>query len=80
MKTLKQEKTMNLTYKESLEELTEIVRDIESETIAVDELAAKVKRAAELIDFCQNKLRNTDVEVKKILASMEAKNADEISL
>jgi exodeoxyribonuclease VII small subunit len=71
---------MNITYKEALAELTEIVRDIENENIAVDELAIKVKRAAELIDFCQHKLRNTDVEVKKILAGMEAKSADEISL
>jgi len=42
----------------------------------VDELATKVKRAAELIDYCQTKLKSTDAEVKKILAQMEAKSKD----
>ena len=64
----------DLNYKNALDELTQIAAAIEDESIAVDELALKVKRAAELIDFCQTKLKNTDSEVKKILAQMEAKS------
>lgn len=63
----------NLNYSSALEELTEIAEAIENESISVDELATKVKRAATLIEFCQAKLKNTDDEVKKILTQMEAK-------
>lgn len=68
--------SQNLNYKDALAELSEIAEAIEKESISVDELATKVKRAAELIDFCQAKLKNTDAEVKKILAQMEAKTKD----
>jgi len=66
--------SQSLNYKDALNELSEIAAAIENESISVDELATKVKRAAELIDFCQTKLKNTDAEVKKILAQMEAKS------
>lgn len=56
-----------MTYESAYAELAEIAGDIENETISVDELAAKVKRAAELISFCQNKLRTTETEVNKII-------------
>jgi len=37
----------------------------------VDQLAQKVKRASELITFCQGKLRSTETEVNNIIAQME---------
>ena len=66
--------SQDLNYKDALNELSQIATAIENESISVDELATKVKRAAELIDFCQTKLKSTDAEVKKILAQMEAKS------
>ena len=60
-----------LTYEVAKTELTAISKEIESEEISVDELAAKVKRASELIDFCQAKLKNTEEEVNKIISRME---------
>lgn len=60
-----------LTYEAAAAELTAIAREIENETISVDELAAKVKRASELIAFCQAKLKSTEAEVTKIISSME---------
>lgn len=60
-----------LTYEAALTELTAISKEIESETISVDELASKVKRASELIEFCQAKLKNTEEEVNKIISRME---------
>lgn len=60
-----------LTYEAALAELTAISKEIESETISVDELASKVKRASELIEFCQAKLKNTEEEVNKIISRME---------
>lgn len=62
-----------LTYENSYKELAQIAREIESSSVSVDVLAQKVKRASELIDFCQNKLRSTETEVNKIIAHMEQK-------
>ena len=61
------------TYESAFKELQQIARDIETETVSVDVLAEKVKRAAELITYCQNKLRSTEVEVAKIIEQMETK-------
>lgn len=62
---------LTLTYEEAYAELAEIARAIETESISVDVLAEKVKRAAELITYCQNKLRSTESEVTKIITQMD---------
>lgn len=63
--------TTNLTYEKAYNELTEIAQEIETESVSVDVLAEKVKRASELIEFCQTKLRATETEVNKIIKQME---------
>jgi exodeoxyribonuclease VII small subunit len=60
-----------LTYEEAYRELAAIAKEIESESVSVDVLAQKVKRAAELITYCQTKLRTTEAEVNKIIAQMD---------
>lgn len=60
-----------LTYETAYSELAAIAKEIENETIAVDVLATKVKRASELITFCQSKLKSTETEVNKIITQME---------
>jgi len=40
----------------------------------VDILAEKVKRASELIAYCQAKLKSTETEVNKIITQMEHPN------
>ena len=60
-----------LTYEAAYQELAAIAREIESESVSVDILAEKVKRAAELITYCQTKLRSTEAEVNKIIAQMD---------
>jgi len=60
-----------MTYSLALTELQQIISEIESEEINVDVLAEKVKRAAYLIKFCKDRLRNTEEEVKKTLSEIE---------
>ena len=60
-----------LTYEAAYAELAAIAKEIESETVSIDVLAQKVKRAHELIAFCQAKLRATEAEVGKIIGQME---------
>jgi exodeoxyribonuclease VII small subunit len=61
----------NLTYELAYKELAQIAKDIENETVSVDILAQRVKRASDLITFCQTKLKNTESEVNKIISQME---------
>lgn len=63
---------MNLTYEAAYKELAQIAKEIENETVSVDVLAQKVKRASELITFCQVKLKSTESEVNKIIQQMES--------
>lgn len=64
----------NLTYETAFKELQQIAREIETESVSVDVLAAKVKRASELIAFCQTRLRATATEVENIIQQMEDKS------
>lgn len=63
----------NLTYEEAYLELLQIASEIEEESVSVDVLATKVKRASELISFCQNKLKATEKDVLNIIQKMENK-------
>ena len=60
-----------LTYEQAFAELSAIASDIQNETVSVDVLAAKVKRASELISYCQSRLRSTETEVNNIIANMD---------
>ena len=63
----------NLTYETAYAELRKIASEIENESVSVDVLATKVKRASELITYCQTKLRSTEQEVNNIIKQMESK-------
>ncbi len=64
-------KKKQIKYKEAFDEIEAIIAEIEDETIDIDELASKVKRASELIKFCRSKLMKTEKEVKKVLEEFE---------
>ncbi len=59
-----------LTYESAFTELETIMQDLQEDKISVDELTAKVKRAAELIAFCNDMLRSTEAEVTKIVKKL----------
>lgn len=60
-----------ITYSEAFQELQELVAEIETGEISVDELSEKVKRAALLINACKQKLTSTEEDVNKILKELE---------
>ena len=63
----------NMNYEAAFKELKQIALEIESQNVSVDVLAERVKRASELIAFCQEKLRKTEKEVNNIIKGMDAK-------
>jgi len=67
-----------LTYSQAIGELEKIINEIEAESVDVDVLAEKVKRATYLIKFCKSNLRTTEEEVKKVLSEMEEKSQTEL--
>lgn len=60
-----------LTYTEAIRELELIVNEIEQGEISIDTLSEKVKRAAELIKICREKLTSTEEDVGKILEDLK---------
>ena len=55
------------TYTAAFEELKEIVNQLENDSISVDELAEKMKRATELMKICKDKLTKTEEEINKTI-------------
>lgn len=59
------------SYKEAMEELETIVEEVDDRNVDIDVLAAKVKRAHELIAFCQARVDAVRFEVENIMDSTE---------
>ncbi len=60
-----------ISYSEAIAAIDEILQQIETGELDVDELAEKVKQASELLKICKSKLFNTEKEVEKVLKEME---------
>jgi exodeoxyribonuclease VII small subunit len=61
-------------YTESVKRLEQIIEQIENGELNVDQLSEKVKEASKLIQFCRQKLFNTEKEVEDILQKMEGEH------
>ncbi len=66
------------SYSLAFDELQRIVTEMERGDVGIDELAVNVKRASELILYCRNKLKTTELDVAEILRQLEEEN-DEAS-
>ena len=56
-----------MTYAEAMSQIEAILDRLQREEITVDNLAAEVKRATELIAECKARLHKAEEEVNKIL-------------
>ena len=55
------------SYKEAVEELEAIVRQMQSPDCDIDKLSGYTSRALTLLKYCKEKLLKTEQEVKKTL-------------
>ncbi len=55
------------SYTKAYTELQSIVNKMQNEEIGLDELGKEVKRAAELIKMCKDKLRDVEKEIEDSL-------------
>ena len=61
----------NITYKEAITEVEDIIAEIKNEEPDIDELANKVKRVSELLNICKNKLNKAEKNVNDILEDID---------
>lgn len=62
-----------MSYREAVNELDTILREMQSDNCDIDRLSAMTRRATELIAKCRNRLTATDEELRNILASLAPK-------
>ena len=60
-----------MTYDEALAELRMILQQLQEGKVPREEMSEKVKRAAELVQFCKEKLRSTEDEVERLFGGIE---------
>ncbi len=61
---------INLTYEEALAELQQIVTALEEDQLGMDALSEKVERAGALLQYCKQKLHNTEENLDNILEKL----------
>lgn len=62
--------TENLSYENAYRELKSIMDELQNDEVSVDVLTTKVKRAAELLTFCNKKLRETEKEISAVIKDL----------
>ena len=61
---MSKKKSDEFSYNAAMMELQEIVRNLQNDTIGIDDLAEKVSRASELIKLCKEKLHQTEEAIQ----------------
>jgi exodeoxyribonuclease VII small subunit len=60
-----------LGYGQAVGELEAILAELESESVDVDHLAERVKRAAALIRHCRSRVGAARIEIERIVADLD---------
>ncbi len=63
-------------YGDALAELEAILDEIEDDSVDVDVLAARVRRAAELLRVCRDRIASARIEVTQIVADLDASSLE----
>lgn len=60
-----------LTYKEKIEEIEQIIAFVESNPVDIDLLQDKIQRAVQLISECKKEIAQTEERIQKMLDDTE---------
>lgn len=58
--------TKKFSYNEAMQEVEQIIASLEKNSLDVDEMSQKVKRATELLQACKKKLYEADAEIQAV--------------
>jgi exodeoxyribonuclease VII small subunit len=61
----------DMSYEQAAAELDAILEELESGETGIDALALQVARAGALLRFCQDKLRDTELAVHRIIKELD---------
>ncbi len=64
----------NKTYTEAIQRIEEILEQIETGDLEIDQLSGYLKEVSELITFCKNKINQTETELNKISEQTDNQN------
>jgi exodeoxyribonuclease VII small subunit len=64
------ERESELGYAEALSELEEILAGLEEGDVDIDRLAARVRRAAALLERCRGRIEEARLEVTRVVAGL----------
>jgi exodeoxyribonuclease VII small subunit len=64
----------DVKYSKAIERLDEIIGQIESDEIDVDELSVRVKEALSLVKLCKAKIDKAELEVKHVVDDLAKEN------
>lgn len=70
-KNIRMMENNTMRYKDAMEEVEQILSRLEQGRLDVDEMAAHVKRAVDLLQACRVRLTEADVAVKKIFEDLQ---------
>lgn len=65
-------------YARALAELDEILHELDGDEVDVDVLGARVRRAAELLRVCRDRIAGARFEVEQVVAELETETTPEI--
>ncbi len=66
-----------LSYSTAVSELDQILAELEDDSLDVDILGDRVKRASELISFCRERITSAQTQVEQIVADLEQLGSEE---
>ena len=55
-----------ITYQKAVQELEKILSDMQGDQVDFDKLIVQLKRAYELIAFCKDKIKQTEMKITEI--------------
>ena len=56
----------NITFEKAIEELEDIIQSLEQGDVPLDNTIELYERGAKLKDFCEKKLKDAEIKIKKI--------------
>lgn len=68
---VKEAEDASKNYEAAIEELQDILDNLQDGNVNVDELAEKVRRSSDLINYCQEKIGDAEMQVSEIVQSIE---------
>ena len=63
----------NITFEKAIEELEDIIKSLEQGDVPLDDTIELYERGSKLKDFCEKKLKDAEIKIKKINENTKTK-------